>query len=54
MGRILGVKVPCGRRPGEPLVEGNCAEREQAWEGSRKAKPGLDGQELRKEARAAG
>ena len=28
--------------------------REQAWEGSRRAKPGLDGQELRNEAWDAG
>ncbi len=28
--------------------------REQTWEGSRNSKPGLDGQELRKEAVGAG
>ena len=50
MGDNLEVKVLCGRESDEPLAEGNCVEREQAWGGSRSAKLRPDGQELRKEA----
>jgi hypothetical protein len=54
MGDSQGVEVSCGRWSDEPPAEGNCASASERGRGSRRAKPGLDGQKLCKEAWGAG